>query len=371
MISDNNTLTSQDQYQSIFTQDLVGVAFVNLNGQFTNCNERFASFYKETPQSLNGKSVTELSKAEDSGCYLDGLKKLLSLDNHRLTCEQRVHQVDGSILWCLFNWTLVKDKNGVPLYFVMICQDIGESKQSQVTTTNSAMMGALGKMAGGIAHEINNPLAIIQGKAMQLYKHIPNGKLTMDYIVKELAKIVETTERMSKIVNGLSSFSRNANKDPFIKNNLKIIMSNVLRLCMQKFKADGIKLDVLETPDLSFDCRGVQLEQVLLNLLNNAHDAVFSLPEKWVQIEFKTTGDRLEILIKDSGKGIKPEVASQMMQPFFTTKEVGKGTGLGLSISKGIIEDHKGYLRFDSSAENTCFIIELPLALDSKKQFGI
>jgi len=100
----------------------------------------------------------------------------------------------------------------------------------------------------------------------------------------------------------------------------------------------------------------------LLNLLNNAHDAIAHLPEKWVRVSVKALGDTVEIRVRDSGRGIPPDIAQKIFQPFFTTKEIGKGTGMGLSISLGIIKAHSGRLTLDESEPNTCFVLSLPLA---------
>jgi signal transduction histidine kinase len=99
---------------------------------------------------------------------------------------------------------------------------------------------------------------------------------------------------------------------------------------------------------------------VALNLLNNAFDAIQSLEEKWIKISFSDIGDWVKIIVTDSGPGIPFDVQMKMMQPFYTTKEIGKGTGLGLSISKGIIERHNGRLYLDNTSPNTQFVIALP-----------
>ena len=105
----------------------------------------------------------------------------------------------------------------------------------------------------------------------------------------------------------------------------------------------------------------MQVEQVILNLLNNAIDAIELNETKWVKIDFLKKETSIIISVTDSGKGIPDDIVEKIMQPFYSTKETGKGTGLGLSISKGIIENHKGTLTYDGSIGNTRFLIELPL----------
>ncbi len=234
-------------------------------------------------------------------------------------------------------------------------------QEAQKQLIQTSRLSSLGEMAGGIAHEINNPLGIVRGKAEQLLRMIQQGRLTPEHGTKELKKIVEMTERMAKIIKGLRAFSRNADNDPFDTTTLKTLVENVLSFCSEKFKIHAIKLEVAPIPEVKLICRAIQIEQVMLNVLSNAFDAVMPLSEKWIHLDFKIHEEVLLISITDSGKGIPPHIADKIMQPFFTTKEVGKGTGLGLSVGKGIIEDHQGRLRHDTSCSNTRFVIELPL----------
>lgn len=280
--------------------------------------------------------------------HLDA-KVMVSLLSRELK-NTRILLVLYLILECLFCFVLLK----------MLSISARKMQLSRQTTLQSSKMASLGEMAGGVAHEINNPVGIIHGKASQLLRLVQTEKLTQEIAAEQLEKIIAMSNRIAKIVKGLRSFSRNADNDPIVPVELKTLFENVLSLCAERFKAHDITLEI-SVPELLLDCRAVQLEQVILNLLNNAHDAVVQLSEKWVHIEFKILGKLLEISVTDSGLGIPPHVVEKLMQPFFTTKEVGKGTGLGLSISKGIVEDHRGRLFYDSSCSNTRFVVELPV----------
>lgn len=223
----------------------------------------------------------------------------------------------------------------------------------------SAKMASLGEMSSGLAHEINNPLSVIIAKAQLLIKR-------QDYSAEErnktLETIIKTSRRISAIVRGLKTFARDADQDPFEPADLKTILEDTLTFCEQRIRNHGIKLTCI-LPDSStttLECRGTQISQVLLNLLNNSHDAIESLPEKWITVEMLERPDYLEIQITDSGNGIPESVREKLMTPFFTTKEVGKGTGLGLSLSRGIILSHQGEFYFNHNHPNTQAIIRLP-----------
>lgn len=237
---------------------------------------------------------------------------------------------------------------------------LGDLNRERAATANMAKLSALGEMAGGIAHEINNPLAIIQGKVGQMLRMLEKEGLRPEWLKDELQKVVDTTKRISRIIDGLRSFSRSGEKDPFEPVSSKKIVTDTLAFCSEKFRTNGVELRFDEGVDVLVHGRFVQLAQVLLNLVGNAYDAIHDLEDRWVEIRVEDKGSFVEIRVIDSGRGIPPEVAAKIMQPFFTTKEIGKGTGLGLSISKGIVEEHGGTLDLDLACENTCFVIRLP-----------
>lgn len=241
-----------------------------------------------------------------------------------------------------------------------VLERTSELEDAQVQLLQASKMSALGEMAGGIAHEINTPLGTITLLISQLQGILNQGAMDLGEM-ENLLKMIETTvERIAKIVSGLKSFSRDATQEPFHNVSIKKIIAETLILCQEKMKNHGIDLRVADIPDsLQVSCREIQISQVLLNLLNNAYDAIEPLPEKWIQIECTEQGDHVELSITDSGPGIPPEIQDKLFQPFFTTKGVGKGTGLGLSISQGILKAHHGKF-FLGKSKNTQFLIQLP-----------
>ncbi len=340
---------SEREFRSIFEQTTSGVALINLDGRIMKCNERYASFYGQTASNLKGKLVTDIMRMISGEVkHLDGL-------------ERRFVLPDGTAVWGLLNASRVENDQGEALFLVAILHDITEIKSLQAALITSSKMTALGEMSSGIAHEINNPLGIIQGKTNHLLKLMHAEKLTPEKSAAELEKISSETERIAKIIRGLRAFSRNGEKDPYAPVPMADILNNVLALCLERFKNNSITLEIAPIPQVTIECRDVQIAQVLTNLLNNSFDAVNALTEKWVRVAIESKADQVRITVTDSGKGLPPDVAEKLMQPFFTTKEVGKGTGLGLSISKGIIEEHGGHLWLERSSPHTQFIIELPI----------
>lgn len=228
---------------------------------------------------------------------------------------------------------------------------------------NSAKMSALGEMAGGIAHEINTPLSAIGMRAEQIAELLDDNPLDKETIKEMSNQIAITVQRIGKIIFGLLSFARSGEKESNSLQPVQRIIDDTLSLCAEKFKNTDIKLSVeMKSPDIAVDCHVVQASQVLLNLLNNAHDAVLAQDrdKRWIRIEVSNTEEGAQLSVTDSGEKISPSVREKMFQPFFTTKDIGKGTGIGLSLSKGLMESQGGSLLFNDQSEQTCFVMQFP-----------
>ena len=160
---------------------------------------------------------------------------------------------------------------------------------------------------------------------------------------------------------------------PLKSEKVKTLIDETIALCQERLKINGVKLKYKypeNFEELYFECRLVEVSQVLLNLLNNAFDAIENLDDKWIEIEIEIINlkSTIQFRVTDSGKGISRDLATLILAPFFTTKSAGKGTGLGLSISQKIIHSHSGKFWIDTESKNTCFIFELPIAQDKSKQ---
>ena len=234
--------------------------------------------------------------------------------------------------------------------------------EERAKVLHSSKLAALGEMAAGIAHELNSPLGAITlgSELISDLSDSPNPPL--DQIREESLAILETAERMSQIIKGLKTFSRDSKNDAKASLPASAWVNDCLKLCQKRFDSCSIKLEVdIESLNVATLVQPIELTQVLMNLLNNAFDAVITADEKWVKVTGKISGSHFELSVTDSGRGIPSSVAAKMFNPFYTTKDFGQGTGLGLSISRGILKSHDGDLKFDASSVNTRFIILLPL----------
>ncbi|MDH4466891.1 MAG: histidine kinase dimerization/phospho-acceptor domain-containing protein [Bacteriovoracaceae bacterium] len=282
-------------------------------------------------------------------CVIDSKPKVLTEEQVK-SLKALARQVIGQLELGKTNKVLKENFVELQKYSKMI------SEHQQLLIQN-AKMASLGEMAAGVSHEINNPLTIIYGKSEQIKQLIdPNAKSSAE-MRKYIDVIHKTVSRIAGIVRGLRNFSREGSKDPRENCDLSDIIFETLSIVSERFKANNIELILLPEDKISsiVPCRSTEISQILINLINNAFDAVKNLESKWVKVELQKTEKEIKILVIDSGHGIEEKIQSKIMEPFFTTKGVSVGTGLGLSISKGLAESNDAVLSYKTGQINTTF----------------
>ena len=317
----------------------------------------------------------ELLHPTDREAVEDHLRASFLNPRESYRIEYRFRGADGAYRWILSKGRHVLDESGRVVGMAGWLTDIQELRgaidelrhrdqiiqQQQVKIIASAKMSSLGEMAGSIAHEVNNPLAIICMSAAQILDGHGLREPLPAMITENAERIDKTARRIHEIVKGLRAFSRDGAKDPFLRANLSTVIADTVALCRARFLAGGVELRVREDAEMPvLECRSVQISQVMLNLLCNAFDAVKNQNSAWVELSTQRTLNGARISIMDSGAGIPAAVAERMMTPFFTTKNVGDGTGLGLSIVQGLLADHGAALEYDADSAHTRFTFVIP-----------
>ncbi len=350
------------------TPDFITLQDRNLSYIFAS--KAFCDYFKLREEDIVGKTDFDIFSEEQADLNFHEDKQIL-MTGEPLTKEISFNRPDGQ-KWLHVIKVPVHDQDEGIIGLLLTARDISMLKKYQEQLIQSQKMEDLGRLAGGVAHEINTPLGIILGYTQLLLEDIKDENLLEDL------KIVEKqTKVCRKIVADLLGFSRHsqsASESVDINESLE----EVVKLVEHVFSLNHIKIikDLDENiPPLTGDME--RLRQVWLNMLNNAADSIGQDGVIYVKSKLCAHRQRLVVSIADTGKGIKEEHLSKIFDPFFTTKQVGKGTGLGLSVSFGIIKDHGGkvsalspppmeYLphdfpRSDNFGPGTVFIIELPL----------
>ena len=249
---------------------------------------------------------------------------------------------------------------------IILVDDITDRMQLEAQLTQSEKLSSIGLLAAGVAHEVNTPLAVISSYTQMLTKQLRSNEEMSNRLSPVLEKITQQTFRASEIVNGLLNFSRTSGIE-FIPTDINQLLRDSAVLLDHQFKTAQIHLDLALAPDLCA-VKGNQgkLQQVILNLMLNAKDAMQGLPNSVLKVCTKNAGADVIVEFTDSGAGIAQQNLDRIFDPFFTTKtnpQPGhhKGTGLGLAVSYGILQEHGGQIKATSqSGKGATFRLILP-----------
>lgn len=242
-------------------------------------------------------------------------------------------------------------------------EDITREKQSELLLRQQQKMEDIGFLASGIAHEVSNPIMGISGYAQLIEESAHTDSRIIDFA----RKIQRETSRVHELIMDLLSFARKEKKEKTATSPHHMI-HGVIPLVKTVMRKDDIILDIDVSQDLPLvGCNRQQIQQVILNLLTNARDALNEAPPRGKRIRVAAEAVKkglVRISVTDNGTGVPPSIAERIFDPFFSTKETGKGTGLGLSISYGIVAEHGGRLYLDTTYTNGArFVFNLPVAV--------
>jgi C4-dicarboxylate-specific signal transduction histidine kinase len=244
-----------------------------------------------------------------------------------------------------------------------------EVREKQAQLVQAGKLATLGELTTGVAHELNNPLnnlGLFVGNAIDL---IELGHADKDHILHELYSAMQQVRKATEMITHLRTFGRAA---PFTFEPVAInhIVERSLTLIHEQLRLRQITVELSLSPDEPLVLgNATQLEQVVINLLTNARDALADAERKVIAIRSRIEENEVVLTVRDTGSGIPEALEPRIFDPFVTTKEVGKGTGLGLSITYGIIQDHRGTISVEGRpGEGAAFRIALPLCRDEHAQ---
>lgn len=320
------------------TLDLLGYAKKELEGQRAH-----VLFMSKEQSSMGAEQETLIMKGSVRNLELEFLKK------------------SGEKVSVLFSSSVMKDEKGDATGVIAVAKDVTERKRLESIIRQSDKMSAVGQLAAGVAHEINNPLGVILGFAQAALRRMTPGEV----LEMPLKSIEKEAIRCKDLVQDLLTFSRvsKVEREPL---DLNKTIEGALSLVMARARTAQVEVRRDLAPDLPRVLGNPnQIQQVIVNLANNAFDAMGAKGVLTVKTETLKEDPLTWICLRvtDNGSGIAPEVLSRVFEPFFTTKPVGKGTGLGLSLIHEMVKKHSGTIDVKSRPGNTEFCIKFPVRL--------
>jgi len=302
-------------------------------------------------------------------CYLTG--------NCNFDITFRIHHPEDGLRWIESRFIPIADASGTMYRSVGICRDITrqireeeQRKALEVQLRHQQKLESIGTLASGVAHEINNPLNIVMNYAQLILDLTPDGS----DVECHAREIFSESERIASIVRNLLSFSRYEQRQRELAD-LAATVETTLSLTRSLMHKDNIEVVKNISQGIpSVHCHRQQIQQVIMNLLTNARDALNHLHkeagrQKSITVELSSfvndDAPWVRMTVADNGPGIEMAIQERIFDPFFTSKTRDKGTGLGLSISHGIVEEHSGRLWFETeSGKGTSFHMDLPVGED-------
>jgi two-component system NtrC family sensor kinase len=364
-VTEQKTFQSQLQRERDFNQKILNttqsmILVLDTAGLISYANRRcYEAGYQESE--LIGHRLVdwvEASHREDFDAALETTAHGHQVEN----LELRVRRSDGSMGHFSISLSPMRDEQDTVNSVVVVMTDITDATLLQANLAHSEKMATLGRLVSGVAHEVNNPLAAILGFTDLL---LENPEVT-DSAREDLQIILRETQRTKDIVQDLLSFAR---QRPVQRELVQVnnVLRQTIKLRSYDFASHGVEV-IEEFEEALAPALGdsQQLQQVFLNILNNAYDAVQEAGQRGrITIETRRQNDVIEVAISDNGTGISDP--QRIFDPFYTTKQAGKGTGLGLSICYGIVRAHGGEIQCwnNEGDAGSTFVVKIPVATEA------
>jgi PAS domain S-box-containing protein len=345
-------------HENIVESINVGVFAVDLDGRIESWNTQMEVMYAKSRSAVLHQPLSAVFPSD----FVARFNSLRDEQGTHTLYKFRLALPDGNMRTANIAIAPLVTRDFIAVGRIILVDDITDRIQLEAQLTQSEKLSSIGLLAAGVAHEVNTPLAVISSYTQMLTKHMRGD----ERLAPVLEKITQQTFRASEIVNGLLNFSRTSGAE-FASIDLNHLLTDTLTLLEHQFKTAQIRIETNFDAQLA-PIHGNQgkLQQVVLNLMLNAKDAMFGTGNAVLKIATFNGSGRVFVRIQDSGAGIEREHLHRIYDPFFTTKtkpQEGehKGTGLGLAVSYGIIQEHGGKIHVESEPGiGTAFQLEFP-----------
>jgi len=358
LILDDLDIDSKGFLQSVIDgiQDSITIVDRDYQILFANKSARERVYPPEGRRSIIGQSCFQTFHAQEKPCQFCQTSATFENGEAGTTTYTKISPDGQEHFWELHTYP-IKGPTGRVERVIEINRDITERKYLEMQLIQASKMAALGELAGGLAHQLNNPLVGVQNFVQLLLSRMapddPNRKLAMT--------IERAGKECVKIIRNLLKFSRDSHHD-FTEVDINRIIQDVLSLMEKQITLKGVKIEKALSPNIPlFRGNETQLAQVMMNIIQNGAQAIDGSGTVTVKTRSLDTGETVLVEISDTGRGIPKEYRDRIFEPFFTTRE--EGTGLGLSVALGIIKNHGGRIAVESQERlGTTFTLSFPVA---------
>jgi PAS domain S-box-containing protein len=391
---------SESRFRAIFESAAVGIVRLRVDGSIADCNLALCDMLGDTREGLANQSLFECVHPDERASArerFEGLRRDAKADRQ---VERRYVQRDGSTVWGIETVSFVRNPEGQPVFAIGVVENVTARKHLEVSLRHALKLEAVGRLASGIAHEINTPVQFVgdsvhfvresmrdiidvlaryhalRDAAASLLPEVvaevsaAEEKADVEYLVEQVPKALDRAsdglDRVATIVRGMKEFAHpdQTKKSP---TQLNHALETTLTIARNEYKyVAEVETDFGDLPLVT--CHAGELNQVFLNVIVNAAHAIGDVvrgTDAKGRIRVKTWRENGSafVAISDTGAGIPESVRDQVFDPFFTTKEVGRGTGQGLAIARSVVVDkHQGELTFETaSGVGTTFVVRLPI----------
>ena len=336
-------------YANLLQSISVGVVSTDVNDHITFRNASFSRLTQDIP-ALEQKLVARVASAEHHDIDEIVIEDNRGKKHHLLinACHRRSEEDEDAGHW-------------------VVITDVTELRANEASLNHAAKMATLGEMSTGMAHELNQPLNVIRLSLENINRALQKDPIDHVKLKSRITRIDTQVERAAKLIAHMRTFGRIAPSEfePF---DIGQAIRSAIDLLAEQLRLDQVEVQ-LELPEMACwsNGSGSQFEQVMLNLLTNARDAIKERQPsvRRIDVRLSSHGDKHQIAVEDTGGGLSPEVKDRIFEPFFTTKKLSEGTGLGGSISYGIITDMGGVIAVDNTDQGALFTIQLPILAES------
>ena len=373
-LADQSLRESEELNRVTFEQAAVGIAHVGIDGRWLRVNDKLCAIVGYPREELLQLTFQDITHPDDLATDLIFVGQLISGEINICSVEKRYLGKNGSHVWVNLSVSIVRHADGEPWHFISVIEDITERKRKEAETHELrnnlaylARVNTLGALSGSLAHELNQPLGIILTNAQAAQEILYQGSPDLAEIQSILVDIVKADRRAGEVIDRLRALFKQGpvSLQPVLLNQ---IIEEVLNLTRADLVRRGVAVDCELDPDLpQISGDRVQIQQLVLNLIVNAADAVTTNAQEARRVHIQATlhDGRVRVSVCDNGVGL-PEDVQRLFQPFYTTKT--QGLGLGLAICRSIAEAHAGRIWAEPNFERgAVFHFELPVAAAPKQ----